>query len=131
MNSIDKRDKLDSVLLEQDTLLPSSGFAQSVMDTIQQEAAAPAPLPFPWKLALPGLGLVLIGFAGILWFMLYKIPATDLAPSIEGEFIARFHWNSENVTLLQTQIGQALLAVIASLVCVALFLKLAGGRSTR
>jgi hypothetical protein len=48
-------DDLDRVLLEEEELVPSSGFAASVMDAVRQEAATPPPLPFPWKRALPGL----------------------------------------------------------------------------
>jgi hypothetical protein len=38
-----------------DSILPSSGFAESVMTAVAREASAPAPLAFPWKRALPGL----------------------------------------------------------------------------
>ena len=48
-------------------ILPSSGFAASVMDTVQREAATPPSIPFPWKIFLPGLvaSLVLL-VAGIV-----------------------------------------------------------------
>ena len=46
---------LDRVLREREEIVPSSGFVASVMEAVQQEAAAPAPIPFPWKWALPGL----------------------------------------------------------------------------
>lgn len=57
----DKTDKLDRVLLAQDTLLPSSGFTASVMEAIQQQALPSAPIPFPWRLALPGIAALLVG----------------------------------------------------------------------
>ncbi len=48
--------QLDAALgAEQDGILPSSGFAGSVMAAVAREAAAPAPIPFPWKRAIPGL----------------------------------------------------------------------------
>lgn len=48
--------QLDRALAaEADDLLPSSGFAESVMAAVQAEAADPAPIPFPWKRAAPGL----------------------------------------------------------------------------
>ena len=45
---------LDRILSETE-ILPSSGFASSVMEAVRREAAAPPPIPFPWKRALPGL----------------------------------------------------------------------------
>jgi hypothetical protein len=43
-----------------DEILPSAGFADSVMAAVRDEAAAPAPIAFPWKRAIP-----LIVVAGI------------------------------------------------------------------
>lgn len=50
-----KNEDIDQVLSRGDEILPSSGFAVSVMDAVRREAAAPPPIPFPWKRALPGL----------------------------------------------------------------------------
>ena len=36
-------------------LAPSSGFALSVMESIQAEATAPPPIAFPWRRVVPGL----------------------------------------------------------------------------
>jgi hypothetical protein len=49
------RDDLDRILGQEKKILPSSGFAASVMEAVRREAATPPPLSFPWKLALPGL----------------------------------------------------------------------------
>jgi len=53
----DDQNEIDRILSphDQDEILPSSGFAASVMDAVRREAAAPPPIPFPWKRALPGL----------------------------------------------------------------------------
>lgn len=40
---------------ENDSILPSSGFAAAVMAAVEREAAVPAPIAFPWKRAIPGL----------------------------------------------------------------------------
>jgi hypothetical protein len=45
----------DHILSKEEQILPSSGFAASVMEAVQREAAAPPPIPFPWKRALPGI----------------------------------------------------------------------------
>jgi hypothetical protein len=49
---------------DQDSILPSSGFAEAVMTAVRAEAAAPAPIPFPWKRAVPGIaaGMAALGF---------------------------------------------------------------------
>jgi hypothetical protein len=50
-----KPDDLDRLLSKDDVIVPSSGFAEAVMDAVLREAVTPAPLPFPWKRALPGI----------------------------------------------------------------------------
>jgi len=57
----------DRILSREEEILPSSGFAASVMDAVRREAAAPPPIPFPWKRALPGL--VVGGFVLVLVFV--------------------------------------------------------------
>ena len=52
-----KDEVLDRILATEEQLLPSSGFAASVMDRIREEAAAVPPIPFPWKRAIPGIVL--------------------------------------------------------------------------
>jgi hypothetical protein len=58
---LDENEEIDRILSREDEILPSSGFAVSVMDAVRREAAAPPPIPFPWMRALPGL--VVAGFA--------------------------------------------------------------------
>ncbi|MGA8111797.1 MAG: hypothetical protein WB974_20315 [Acidobacteriaceae bacterium] len=55
--------------LRDDAILPSSGFAASVMAAVQRESAAPAALAFPWKRALPGL-IVAIAVLALLFGVL-------------------------------------------------------------
>src|SRR5262249_19578384 len=40
-------DDLDRLLLSEDLLEPSSGFASNVMDAVRRQATEPLPLPFP------------------------------------------------------------------------------------
>jgi hypothetical protein len=63
--------EIDRILSCDDEVLPSSGFAASVMDAVRREAAAPPPIPFPWKRAVPGLlagvcALILVLMAGVV-----------------------------------------------------------------
>jgi hypothetical protein len=55
--------RIDGILAAEDELIPSSGFLASVMERVQEEAAAPAPIPFPWKRTVPGL-LAIAGLFG-------------------------------------------------------------------
>jgi hypothetical protein len=58
------------MLMEREEIVPSSGFVASVMEAVQQEAAAPAPIPFPWKWALPGFVVSVAMAMGMVarWF---------------------------------------------------------------
>ena len=38
---------IDRILAAEEELIPSSGFASSVMERVQEEAALPPPIPFP------------------------------------------------------------------------------------
>ena len=62
-------EEVDRILSKQEEILPSSGFANSVMQAVRQEAAVPPPIPFPWKHALPGI----VAAAGILIYLLVEI----------------------------------------------------------
>jgi hypothetical protein len=49
---------IDRILATEEALIPSSGFLASVMERVQEEAAAPPPIPFPWRRAIPGMVVV-------------------------------------------------------------------------
>jgi hypothetical protein len=66
-------DDLDGLLSNDDTLVPSSGFASSVMEAVQHAADEPPPLRFPWwrfsvlgelELARPSEPLLSLAAAG-------------------------------------------------------------------
>jgi hypothetical protein len=50
-----KDHEFDRILSSEGDLVPSSGFASTVMDAVRSEALAPPPIPFPWKRASPGI----------------------------------------------------------------------------
>jgi hypothetical protein len=54
------QDEFDRILSKEDEIIPSSGFAASVMEAVCHEASAGAPIPFPWLRALPGI--IVVGF---------------------------------------------------------------------
>jgi hypothetical protein len=67
-----------------DSILPSSGFADSVMTAVYRQASAPAPLPFPWKRALPGLVAAVAVLALLIATIVSVLesPASLRAPAI-------------------------------------------------
>jgi hypothetical protein len=128
MNSNQQPDKLDRILLEENALLPSSGFAASVMESIQEQAAEPAPIPFPWKLALPGIA-ALIAAAVVL----IRLTVAAFQTINQGMDVARVlpQWYFDLLASpsLQAAATPVLLALAASAVCVLFCHKLARGWS--
>ncbi|HEX3662192.1 MAG TPA: hypothetical protein VHU89_12210 [Acidobacteriaceae bacterium] len=67
---------------EHEAILPSSGFAASVMASIAHDASAPAPIPFPWKRAVPGIiaiAAVLALLIAVLVSMVLSAPAAPVS----------------------------------------------------
>ena len=120
---------LDRILGDQDTLLPSSGFAASVMDAIQQQASAPAPIPFPWKWAIPGICAVLAALIFLGRFVVTTIQSLNESPAAGSDLLAWFGSSNEVAVVLRTEAGPTLLALLASLICIVLCRRLAVGRS--
>jgi hypothetical protein len=78
-----KDELLDRILATDEELVPSSGFAASVMERIREEAAAPRPIPFPWKQAVPGIVLAAGVFGwGAVELTRQAISAAHNAPPI-------------------------------------------------
>jgi hypothetical protein len=122
-------DEIDHILSREDEILPSSGFAVSVMDAVRREASAPPPIPFPWKRALPGLvaggfALALVLVAGVVALAQLGRASTPpqfsmslpsvLTPILQGSIESAAIW--------------AVLALLVALVSVKLSMRLASGR---
>jgi hypothetical protein len=122
------RSELDRILLAEDALLPSSGFAASVMDVIQQRASEPAPIPFPWKLAIPGIGMLLVAFVVLCRLVFLTVLGTGQSSSTDWLYLSP---TSEVAVFLRSTAGPAVLALAASWGCVALCRRLGGGWSAR
>jgi hypothetical protein len=60
-------DEIESILAGGDEILPSSGFAASVMEAVHQEVITPPPLAFPWRRAAPGMVALLAAFGMAIW----------------------------------------------------------------
>ena len=124
-------DNLDRILLQQDALLPSSGFAASVMDAIQQQAAVPPPIPFPWKRALPGIAVLLVGVVILCRLAVSAIDGMSQDSAGGVDWLAWLMSNAPSAVLIRTEIAPAILALAASFACVAFCRRWAGGWSTR
>jgi len=78
-----KDELLDRILATEEQLIPSSGFAASVMERIREEATAPRPIPFPWKQAIPGIVLAVGVFGwGAVELTRQAVSAAHNAPAI-------------------------------------------------
>ena len=124
-----RHDEIDHILSREDEILPSSGFAASVMDAVRREAAAPAPIPFPWKRALPGLvvaglavalvlvagamGIVQLGRASTTARLSTSLPSV-MPPFFQGGIESAAMWTG--------------MALLVTLVSVKLSMRLASGR---
>jgi len=124
--------EINRILSREDEILPSSGFAVSVMDAVRREAAAPPPIPFPWKRALPGL--VLGGFALALVFVTVVVAIAQL---IRASTSAQFSMSLPSVITpifgLQRNLEIAaiwtVLVLLVTFVSVKLSMRLASGRA--
>jgi hypothetical protein len=105
-----------------DQLVPSSGFALSVMDTIHQQAAAPPPIAFPWRRVLPGVIAILCALAALVLFVPRGATAPVFTPGPRAwQLLA---WPS--LTYGELVLSSVLLAACVSIVAVAASFRLAG-----
>jgi hypothetical protein len=123
-----EEDAMNRILSRDDELLPSSGFAASVMDAVRREAAAPAPIPFPWKRALPG---VVVGFLVLAWILMAWI--VDMARSITAPAVPHFSDSSPSVASylfhgnMPSAAGWIALGLVIALVSTKLSMRLGSG----
>jgi hypothetical protein len=97
-----------------DQLTPSSGFTQSVMDAIREEATAPPPIPFPWKRLLPASIALLAALIGLGIFASHHAPALPNNLAISPAATMNLMWIA--------------LAIGLSLIAARISFKLAAGR---
>jgi hypothetical protein len=115
-------DELDRILASTEQLLPSSGFATSVMDKVREAQAASQPRPFPWRRF--GLWVVLLcasaGFCG--WDLVTLSAVAALQTALSGTLATL---TNPSVLLL---LGAACASVLGTYVLFVLTLRLAGAR---
>ena len=121
------QEDFDRILSDEEEILPSSGFAASVMDAVRREASAPPPIPFPWKRAMPGL--VVAGLSLVLVFVevLSQLRQGGEVPQPPSQ------WSSLLVPILGAAMragaGWIVLALLLALVSVMLSTRFASGKT--
>jgi hypothetical protein len=94
--------ELDRILSGEADLVPSSGFAASIMDSVRHEALTPPPIPFPWKRALPGIAAFVVALTYLIVGTFRQAgvsaPSTSenwfssLAPALQAAHMAGAGW---------------------------------------
>jgi hypothetical protein len=113
-------ESMDRILANEEELVPSSGFLASVMERVQEEAAAPPPIPFPWLRALPAFLLA----AGVLGWGGYEIARFALPAA--REFVLAAPRVSATLVEPLKEAGWVAGSLAVSLVCWLLSRRLAG-----
>lgn len=120
--------EIDRILSGQDEILPSSGFAASVMEAVRREAAAPPPIPFPWKRALPGLVVAALALA-----LVVAVGVAAIVQISRGALAQHLATTPTLLTLPRGTAGSMLawtaLALLAAFLSVKLSMRLAAGRA--
>jgi hypothetical protein len=123
-------DEIDRILSREEEILPSSGFAASVMGAVRREADAPPPIPFPWKRALPLLAAA--GGALVLVVVVFVVGITQLGRGGTGSRSAG-EWMPTLLPFVNAAAtptaGWMILALLLTLASVVLSLRLASGRA--
>lgn len=76
---------LDHLLTAPDSIEPSSGFADGVMEALRQKQREGPPLPFPWRRLGAGLcATVVLALAGAVLLSRAGVPADALPASLQA-----------------------------------------------
>jgi hypothetical protein len=122
-------DEIDRILLHEEEILPSSGFAVSVMEAVRREAAAPQPIPFPWKRALPGLilagGALIAVVVGTVIGMTYAFRQ----PSAVNVPFSWIPWATSILPGARPEAAWLAGTLLATLASVAISFRVASGRA--
>jgi hypothetical protein len=119
-----KQDEIDQFLCEEIAIVPSTGFVGGVMDAVRREASAPPPIPFPWKRVLPGLGAGVLALTAMV-IALVKTAGHATASTNQGRMFPAVVHAMDISTMYG--IGWILAAILLTLVCVMLSMRLTTG----
>ena len=122
--------ELDRILAGEATLLPSSGFAASVMLQIEQQASAPdiqGPIPFPWRWALPGIAALIASLGSLLWLVGSALRSTPFAHP--AALLTHANLSFVHALTLRSPLGTAAMALAGDWLCLLLARRMAGESS--
>lgn len=120
-------DDLDRILSRDAGIVPSSGFASSVMDAVRQEASAPPAIPFPWKRVLPALIFAVVAFVAAVILGFDQLVAAMTVPSLPTGFQTRFEAAMRSSLIAES--GWIVLAVLLTLLSVNLSMRFVSRKS--
>jgi hypothetical protein len=121
-----KADEINRIMSEEEEILPSSGFFDSVMSAVRSEAAAPPAIPFPWKRALP---LFVVGGIALVALVLYGVSAIAGAGAASAQSTSSLSYPMFADALFAALGGWISVACLVSLASVMFSLRLAFSRS--
>lgn len=118
-----KDDDIDRILSREEDIVPSSGFAGSVMDAVRSQASTPPPIPFPWRRAIPGLGAWAVALGSLAVVVVRFEPGSGASPDDAAVLV-------KVVEAARTfGAGWIALALLTSFVSVMVSMRLTGGRN--
>ncbi|HEY2857662.1 MAG TPA: hypothetical protein VGJ21_04550 [Terracidiphilus sp.] len=117
-------DTIETILANEDSLIPSSGFLARVMESVEKEAVEPPPIPFPWKRFLPGFALALLVLGwGAVEIVRYAL-------SSAGNFtLPEVHWSAASTMSRPMENAAWIAGSLAVAVVAWLFSRRLAGRS--
>jgi hypothetical protein len=111
-------DDLDRMLSSDGDIVPSSGFANSVMDAVRREAATPPAIRFPWKRVLPGVIVSVVAFVSAIILGFNQLVAAITVAPLPAAFQTRLEAAMRSPLIAES--GWITLAVLLTLVSVKL-----------
>jgi hypothetical protein len=114
-------DDLDRILSSDGEIVPSAGFANSVMDTVRREASVPPAIPFPWKRVLPALIFAVVAFVSAVILGFDQLVAAITVPPLPAVFQIRLEAAMRSSLIAES--GWIVLAVLLALVSVNLSMR--------
>ena len=117
-----KPEDLERILREDDTIEPSSGFADRVMRAVRDDAADLGPIGFPWSRVVPGLALCAVAVVVGIFAVVGAGPAAP-APGFAREAMTLLsRWFPTDMAVM------TLGPLVGSWILVRFSLRLAGDR---
>jgi hypothetical protein len=121
--------EMNRILSREDEILPSSGFAASVMDEVRREAVALPPIPFPWKRAVPGLvaaGVALALLVAAVVVAFSQLGDAPSAPQVSASSASALTFLFQGY--LNSAASWTVVALLITFVSVKLSMRLASGK---